>query len=271
MTPKVFAQAIVSIEHNYGLRLDARSAWLRLDEFKKVKELAGGKCNEAKGWYGLKGACKRGKKGEGEARSKESKVDIAGRIRERKGMGEKKRSEKVATATTRKVLKEVIPTTAGTIDPKSIKKGDVLEIRGTAKKEYIPYEFHSASEGNMKFIGRDDRSQFTTLEPSDIADLESYGLLRKGEKSKKKETADKKTGYVPGKTVFTAIGANDVLKESNMGLAKNLGEEYEYQGRTKEGSLVLLGKKSGTAGIRIMEDHELADHIKSGQVKKMKT
>ena len=87
MTPETFAQAIVSIEHNYGLRLDARSAWLRLDEFKKVKELAGGKCNEAKGWYGLKGACKRGKKGEGEARSKESKVDIAGRIRKRK-MGE---------------------------------------------------------------------------------------------------------------------------------------------------------------------------------------
>jgi len=84
MTPIVFAQAIVSIEQNYGLRLDARSVWLRMDEFKKVKELAGGKCNEAKGWYGLKGACKRGKKGEGEARSKESKVDIANRIKKRK-------------------------------------------------------------------------------------------------------------------------------------------------------------------------------------------
>lgn len=81
MTPEVFAQAIVSIEHNYGLRLDARSTWLRLDAFKKVKGLPGGKCNEAKGWYGLVGACKRGKKGEGELKSKESKVETAKRLR----------------------------------------------------------------------------------------------------------------------------------------------------------------------------------------------
>ena len=84
MTPEVFAQAIASIAQNYGLRLDARSVWLRMDEFKKVEELKGGKCNEATGWYGLKGACKRGKKGEGDARNKESKVDIANRIRKRK-------------------------------------------------------------------------------------------------------------------------------------------------------------------------------------------
>lgn len=31
MTPEVFAQTIVSIENTYGLRLDARSAWLRMD------------------------------------------------------------------------------------------------------------------------------------------------------------------------------------------------------------------------------------------------
>ena len=84
MTPTIFAQAILSIEQNYGLRLDARSVWLRMDEFKEVKELKGGKCNEATGWYGLKGACKRGKKGEGDARTKESKVDIANRIRTNK-------------------------------------------------------------------------------------------------------------------------------------------------------------------------------------------
>lgn len=82
MNPKTFARAVVSIESKHGLRLDAADVWLRLDEFKKVKELKGGKCNEAKGWYGLKGACKRGKKGE--VRSKESKVDIANRIRKRK-------------------------------------------------------------------------------------------------------------------------------------------------------------------------------------------
>ena len=135
MTPEVFAQAIVSIERNYGLRLDARSTWLRLDEFKKVKELAGGKCNEGKGWYGLKGACKRGKKGEGEARSKESKVDIAGRIRKRK-MGEssakpgariEKNPEKVQSPkenakVQRKIDYEV--KRSGLLDVESISSGD---------------------------------------------------------------------------------------------------------------------------------------------------
>ena len=86
MTPEVFAQAIISIEKNYGLRLDARSAWLRMDEFKKVKELAVGKCNEAKGWYGMKGACKRGAKHEGIAKVKESRLEIANKIRKRKGL-----------------------------------------------------------------------------------------------------------------------------------------------------------------------------------------
>lgn len=86
MTPEVFAQAIVSIARNYGLRLDARSAWLHLDEFKKVKELAVGKCNEASGWYGLRGACKRGTKQEGVAKAKESKLEMANKIRKRKGL-----------------------------------------------------------------------------------------------------------------------------------------------------------------------------------------
>ena len=86
MTPEIFAQTIVSIEKNYGLRLDARSAWIRMDEFKKVKELAVGKCNEAKGWYGMKGACKRGAKHEGIAKVKESRLEIANKIRKRKGL-----------------------------------------------------------------------------------------------------------------------------------------------------------------------------------------
>lgn len=81
MTPELFAHTIVSIEKSYGLRLDARSVWLRMDGFKKVKGLPGGKCNEAKGWYGLVGACKRGKKGEGESKSKESKVETANRLK----------------------------------------------------------------------------------------------------------------------------------------------------------------------------------------------
>lgn len=84
MTPQRFAKAIASIERKYGLKLDAQEVWLKLDAFKKVKELKGGKCNESKGWYGLKGGCVRGKKGEGESKSKESKLAIAGKIKERK-------------------------------------------------------------------------------------------------------------------------------------------------------------------------------------------
>lgn len=48
MAPEVFAQAIVSIEHNYGLRLDARSVWIYMDA------IACGK-----GWKGTKPGCKR--------------------------------------------------------------------------------------------------------------------------------------------------------------------------------------------------------------------
>ena len=50
MTPERFAQTIVSIEHNYGLMLDARSVWLRMDATP---------CG--RGWVGTKPGCKRGK------------------------------------------------------------------------------------------------------------------------------------------------------------------------------------------------------------------
>ena len=50
MSPEVFARAILSIEQNYGLRLDARSAWLRMDTA----------CG--KGWEGTKPGCKRVKR-----------------------------------------------------------------------------------------------------------------------------------------------------------------------------------------------------------------
>jgi hypothetical protein len=106
MTPQAFAKAIVSIEQNYGLKLDAAETWLRLDEFKKVKELKGGKCNEAKGWYGLKGACKRGKKGEGEAKGKESKMAIAGKIKARKQKGETIEPEQKSTTKKTSEVKE---------------------------------------------------------------------------------------------------------------------------------------------------------------------
>ena len=51
LSPELFAQAIVAIEHNYGLRLDARSIWLRMDA------IACGK-----GWEGIQGHCERAKK-----------------------------------------------------------------------------------------------------------------------------------------------------------------------------------------------------------------
>ena len=52
MSPEVFAQAIVSIEQNYGLRLDALTAWARMDAVQ---------CG--KGWVGTNPpGCKRRKK-----------------------------------------------------------------------------------------------------------------------------------------------------------------------------------------------------------------
>ena len=53
MTPETFAQTIVSIERNHGLRLDARSVWLRMDATP---------CG--RGWVGTKPpGCKRPEKG----------------------------------------------------------------------------------------------------------------------------------------------------------------------------------------------------------------
>jgi len=86
MTPEVFAQAIASIEQNYGLRLDARSVWLRMDDWKRLgRDQMGQKCG--RGWVGLRGACKRVKKGgDKDAAMKESKVALADRIRAKKGL-----------------------------------------------------------------------------------------------------------------------------------------------------------------------------------------
>lgn len=171
MTPEIFAQAIVAIEQNYGLRLDARSVWLRMDEFKKVKGLAGGKCNEKKGWYGLKGACKRGKKGEGEVRSKESKVETAKRLKgirtpatlpqiKRHEEPEKKEPEKVEP--TKSPNPEGVKTgtiidriksgelsifkgdysTLGKNTSKTLKSGDTVDINLVAGKKAVEVEFY---------------------------------------------------------------------------------------------------------------------------------
>ena len=117
MTPELFAKTIASIEHNYGLRLDARSVWLRMDEFKKVKELKGGKCNESTGWYGLKGSCKRGKNGESESKIKESKLAIADKIRTRK-ISDRLKKENIQQPNLPQGRIIDVPTSSITIDEK---------------------------------------------------------------------------------------------------------------------------------------------------------
>jgi len=59
MTPETFAQAIVSIEQNYGLRLDPLITWTRMDA------IACGR-----GWVGTKPGCKRGGKAKAEPATK---------------------------------------------------------------------------------------------------------------------------------------------------------------------------------------------------------
>ena len=89
MTPEVFARAIVSIEQNYGLKLDARSVWLRMDDWKRLgHDQMGQKCG--RGWVGLRGACKRVTKGgDKDAAIKASKVALADKIRARKGLSDR--------------------------------------------------------------------------------------------------------------------------------------------------------------------------------------
>lgn len=86
MTPELFAKTIASIEQNYGLRLDARSVWLRMDDWKRLgRDQMGQKCG--RGWQGLRGACKRVPKGgDKDAAIKASKVALADRIRKSKGL-----------------------------------------------------------------------------------------------------------------------------------------------------------------------------------------
>ena len=86
MTPELFAKTIASIEQNYGLRLDARSVWLRMDDWKRLgRDQMGQKCG--RGWQGLRGACRRVPKGgDKDAAIKASKVALADKIRKNKGL-----------------------------------------------------------------------------------------------------------------------------------------------------------------------------------------
>ena len=96
MSPEVFAQAILSIEQNYGLRLDARSVWLRMDDWKRLgRDQMGQKCG--RGWHGLRGACKRVPKGgDKDAAMKASKLALADKIRARKGLRDRNAPKAVA-------------------------------------------------------------------------------------------------------------------------------------------------------------------------------
>ena len=79
--------AIDRLEIKYGLHLDD---WKRLG-----RDQMGQKCG--RGWYGLRGACKRGKKGaDNSAAIKASKLALADKIRKRKGLTDRNAPKSVA-------------------------------------------------------------------------------------------------------------------------------------------------------------------------------
>lgn len=275
MTPQTFARAIVSIESKYGLRLDAEEVWLRLDEFKKVKGLQGGKCNEAKGWYGLKGNCKRGKKGEGEGKGKESKREVANKIRERKGMkpiGESsstppksKPPTQAKKPTAPRVPKE--KKTEGKIDPATIKKGDRIMLKKTKNSEPIEYEYHSLVGRDHRFVGATDKSKFAVLDKTDFGDLEEMGLMTRSTNKKQKSVKDP-YGFTPGKTYFTAVGPHDPLKTGNSDvMPKNVGIKYEYQGLAPNGDIVSLGLDDPNSSFGNLHKSELDELVAKGKIR----
>ncbi len=70
-------------------RLSDRYGW-HLDDWKRIgRDQMGQKCNSDRGWYGLKGACKRGKKsGDNKSAIRESKQALAAKLRKKKGFSE---------------------------------------------------------------------------------------------------------------------------------------------------------------------------------------
>lgn len=78
------------------LRLDLlRFELERMDDWKRIgPNQRGSKCNESRGWYGVRGGCVRGKKGatgdDLKAKRKESAEKLAEKIRAKKGMKPKK-------------------------------------------------------------------------------------------------------------------------------------------------------------------------------------
>ena len=203
MTPEAFSRAIVSIERNYGLKLDARSTWFRLDEFKKVKELKGGKCNEKTGWYGLLGGCKRGRTYEAESKRIASKRAISRKIRNRKGMGPKSRP----AAFQYKKVKELGSGAYGVA---------VLTDRGTVVK---------TATGFGSMVGA-ARSEFEGL-----MQLEKLGI---GPKAIALHGSTIEMGLIKGKTIdaISREGASTVVHQANQMKAANALLELHKSGWT---------------------------------------
>lgn len=95
--------AIDRLEQKYGLRLDS---WRRLGPNQRGKPCG-------RGWVGLRGACKRGKKSDDNAEKiKASKVELADKIRAKKGLRDRNVPKPVVEAPVRtKITKEDVNST----------------------------------------------------------------------------------------------------------------------------------------------------------------
>ena len=186
MSPEVFAQAILSIEQNYGLRLDARSVWLRMDDWKRLgRDQMGQKCG--RGWQGLRGACKRVPKGgDKDAAIKASKVALADKIRKRKGLADRNAPKVVAKV--EKKIQEFIPKRMEFAGGRGGSKPWVAFVPGTTDDKYgVSREFVEADTIKFRKNGKVDKAYFDLKRPGVYVDSENKYFLVK---------ADPKTGQL---------------------------------------------------------------------------
>ena len=183
MTPETFAKTIASIERNYGLRLDARSVWLRMDDWKRLgRDQMGQKCG--RGWHGLRGACKRVPKGgDKDAAIKASKVALADRIRKNKGLRDRN-APKVEPPKPQ----EFVPKRMEYAGGRGGSKPWVAHIPGTTDEKYgIKRDFVEADAIKFKRNGKVEKAFFNLKKPGVYADSEGDHFLVK---------ADPKTGQL---------------------------------------------------------------------------
>jgi len=184
MTPQLFAKTIASIEQNYGLRLDARSVWEHMDDWKRLgRDQMGQKCG--RGWQGLRGACKRVPKGgDKDAAIKASKVALADRIRKNKGLRDRNAPKPV-------VEKE----------PEIVKKSrsEVLQASLEKKKQKFSDKFDQHLADIRQTNGQplnDKRNGQSTM---NRWEKQNSGLRTQDEVIKKTERAiDRENGIVSG-------------------------------------------------------------------------